>query len=188
MMNHSPPDFAMILCGDYSIFARTKDPLTMKNITGFIILTLLSIIVTSFRVELSSDNEIPYPDGYRNWMHIKSGVVGPEHQNVLYRGFNHVYANEKAVKGYQSGFFPHGSVIVFDVVEAVPKENYTAEGKRRHMDVMVRDTTKFVSTGGWGYAQFESDNSPRMLTTEQKTKCYTCHLKQQDHVFTELRK
>jgi hypothetical protein len=160
----------------------------MKKITGLLLLTILSILVTSFRAALLPDDDIQYPTGYRNWMHIKSGIVGPEHQNVLYRGFNHVYANDKAVKGYQSGFFPHGSMIVFDVVEAIPKDNYIAEGKRRHMDVMVRDTIRFVSTGGWGYAQFESDDSPRMLTTDQKTNCYTCHLKQADHVFTELRK
>ena len=160
----------------------------MDKTRRYIALATLVIIATSFKIDLLLDDDIQYPTGYRNWMHIKSGIVGPGHENILYRGFNHVYANDKALTGYQSGFFPHGSIIVFDVVEAVPKENYIAEGKRRHMDVMVRDTTKFASTRGWGYAQFESDNSPRMLTADQKTKCYTCHLKQQDHVFTELRK
>jgi len=145
------------------------------------------VVTSSFKIQPSYDADIPYPEGYRNWMHIKSGIVGPEHQNILYRGFNHVYANEKALQGYRTGKFPHGTVIVFDVVEAVPKENYIAEGKRRHMDVIARDTTKFASTNGWAYAQFESDDSPRMLTVEQKTKCYTCHLKQTDRIFTDLR-
>jgi hypothetical protein len=54
------------------------------------------VVVTSFTYTESMDNAILYPEGYRRWTHIKSGVVGPEHPNVKYRGFNHVYANEKA--------------------------------------------------------------------------------------------
>ena len=60
--------------------------------------------------------------------------------------------------------------------------------QRHHMDVMQKDSLKFASTGGWGYAQFERDNSRRMLTLEQKKACNTCHLKQNDHVFSTLRK
>ena len=143
---------------------------------------------TSFTYKEPVDNPILYPEGYRRWTHIKSGIVGPEHPNVKYRGFNHVYANDKAFQGYESGIFPEGSVIVFDVIEAATNNNYTAEGKRDHMDVMVKDAAKFAATGGWGYAQFEGNGEPRMLTDETTTKCYQCHLKQSDHVFSEFRK
>jgi hypothetical protein len=146
------------------------------------------IVATSFTYDEPIDNPIPYPEGYRRWTHIKSNIVGPEHSNVKYRGFNHVYANDKAFQGYTSGTFPEGSVIVFDVIEAATNNHYTAEGKRDHMDVMVKDAVKFAATGGWGYAQFEGNGEPRMLTEETKTKCYQCHLKQSDHVFSEFRK
>jgi hypothetical protein len=113
-------------------------------------LVVVAIIVTSsFKMQPSADADIAYPEGYRNWMHIKSGIVAPDHQNILYRGFNQVYANEKAMQGYRTRNFPHGTVSVFDVVEALPNENYTAEGKRRQMDVISRDTIKFASTE-WG--------------------------------------
>ena len=160
----------------------------MKTYYTIMLAGVLFILITSFKMGRPVDDEIPYPEGYRRWMHIKSVVVGPEHPNVKYRGFNHVYGNEKAVEGYTSGNFPDGSSIVFDVVEVVENNNYTSEVKRHHMDVMVKDSVKFLKTGGWGYAQFESDNSPRMLTLEQKVKCFNCHIKQKDHVFTELRK
>ena len=146
------------------------------------------IVVTSFTYTESIDSPIVYPQGYRRWTHIKSGVVGPEHPNVKYRGFNHVYANDKAFQGYESGIFPEGSVIVFDVITAATNDHYTAEGTRDHIDVMVKDAVKFAATGGWGYAQFEGDGTPRVLTEEITTKCYNCHLKQSDHVFSEFRK
>src|SRR5258708_4696598 len=101
------------------------------------------ISATSFTYDEPIDNSILYPEGYRRWTHIKSGIVGPEHPNVKYRGFNHVYANDKAFQGYESGIFPEGSVIVFDVIEAATNDNYTAEAKRNHMDVMVKDAVKF---------------------------------------------
>lgn len=160
----------------------------MKSFYLISLAIVACIGATSFTFDEPIDNSIPYPEGYRRWTHIKSNIVGPEHPNVKYRGFNHVYANEKAFQGYTSGIFPEGSVIVFDVIEAATNDNYTAETKRNHIDVMVKDAAKFATTGGWGYAQFEGDGSPRMLTDETTTKCYQCHLKQSDHVFSEFRK
>ena len=95
---------------------------------------------------------------------LKAAMLGPQHPNVNYRGFNHLYANDLAMKGYANGKFPEGSVFVVEVIEAVPVENYTSEAARHHMDVMQKDSLRFASTGGWGYAQFEGDNSRRMLT------------------------
>jgi hypothetical protein len=147
----------------------------------FLLMTLIS-----FNLKLSGDN-VAYPDGYRSWTHVKSGILGPEHPNVHYRGFNHVYANDLAKAGYRTGKFPEGAEIIVDVIEAVTAENYISEGQRRHMDVMLKDSVRFAETGGWGYAQFERDNSPRMLTLEQKKACFNCHAKQKDHVFSEFR-
>jgi len=135
------------------------------------------------------DDEI-YPAGYRKWTHVKSSFLTSAHPNINYRGFNHVYANSKAMTGYETGYFPEGSVIVFDVIEAVTGEmdkNYIRESGRNHIDVMVKDSIRYASTGGWNYSQFEKDNSPRRLTVEAKTQCFNCHLKQKDYVFSEYR-
>lgn len=160
----------------------------MKNYCAAVAGVVLTILISSFKLAVPGDEEVGYPDGYRGWVHVKSSMVGPQHPNVNYRGFNHTYANDLAVQGYAKGKFPEGSVFVVEVVEAAPAENFTSEAGRRHMDVMQKDSVRFAATGGWGYAQFERDNSRRMLTLEQKKVCNTCHLKQNDHVFSELRK
>ena len=160
----------------------------MKKYCVVVVGTFFIILVSSFKFAAPADEEVSYPAGYRGWTHVKSTILGPQHLNVNYRGFNHVYANDLAMKGYASGKFPEGSVFVLEVIEAMPVENYTSEAARHHMDVIQKDSLKYASTGGWGYAQFEGDNSRRMLTLEQKKACNTCHLKQEDHVFSALRK
>ncbi|MBS1830079.1 MAG: cytochrome P460 family protein, partial [Acidobacteria bacterium] len=57
---------------------------------------------------------VPYPDGYRAWRHVKSMVIEPGHAlHASFGGIHHLYANDKAMKGYESGHFPDGAVIVF---------------------------------------------------------------------------
>ncbi len=46
---------------------------------------------------------LAYPEGYRNWTHIKSMIIQPNHELAgLVEGFHHIYANEIALKGYLS--------------------------------------------------------------------------------------
>lgn len=161
----------------------------MKQYGAISLIITISVLITSFNMSSSADEVIPYPSGYRSWTHIKSGILRENHPNINYRGFNHFYANDQAVIGYESGNFPEGSVLVVEVIEAHSNgENYIGEGTRHHMDVMLKDSIKFNATGGWGYAQFENDNSSRMLTLDQKKACNNCHIKQKDHVFSEMRK
>jgi hypothetical protein len=133
---------------------------------------------------------VPYPEGYRKWTHIKTAIVGPQSPDFRSTGgFHHIYANEKAMEGYLTGNFPGGSVIVFDVLEAKVQENSnTNEGNRRHIDVMVKDSIKYNTTGGWGYEEFEGNSkTERIATPEIQTQCSNCHAAQKDHVFSTYR-
>ena len=51
--------------------------------------------------------EVPFPDGYRSWLHVKSVVIGPEHKSYAAEGgkIYHFYANPQAVEGYRAGHF-----------------------------------------------------------------------------------
>jgi hypothetical protein len=159
----------------------------MKKQMIIVSVIVIVVLLSGFTMNLRVNEDIPYPEGFRKWTHIKTGFLGPEHPNVQYRGFNHVYANDKAIRGYETGVFPDGSIIVFDVIEAAPQEKQIKEGKRHHTDIMVRDSLKFGATGGWNYGQFEADKTPRVLTIDAKKQCFNCHISQKDYVFTEFR-
>ena len=68
---------------------------------------------------LAADPQVPYPEGYRDWHHVKSMVIEEGHPLYgAFGGIHHLYANDKAMEGYRKGTFPDGSVIVFDLLEA----------------------------------------------------------------------
>lgn len=168
----------------------------MKNrtlnfmIKGIVAGLVIMIGISSFTTRSTSEEKVAYPYGYRKWTHIKTAIVGPNSPAFKTTGgFHHIYANEKAVEGYSTGNFPDGSVIVFDVIEAVtqPTSN-VSEGKRKHIDVMVRNASLYETPGGWAYEEFvEGNRADGVLTKEVKTQCFTCHKSQTDFVFSDFK-
>lgn len=128
----------------------------------------------------SADKEtVAFPDGYRQWKLIKTHMTGPNNPAApKYAGFNHIYANDKAFEGYRTGNWADGAIIVFDVIEAVENKGDLSLGKRKFIDVMVRDSRKYASTGGWGFEEFmEGDKTKAALTEEAQNTCFACHKK-----------
>jgi hypothetical protein len=136
----------------------------------------------------SSEKPVLYPDGYRNWTHVKTAFVGPQSPaGQKYGGFHHIYANDKAMEGYRTGKFPDGSVIVFDVFNAIENKSDLEAGERKFIDVMVRDTINYKLTGGWGFEEFAgSSKTERTLNSLSKVSCFNCHAakKKNDFVFS----
>jgi hypothetical protein len=134
-----------------------------------------------------------FPDGYRDWRHVSTGLVGPHAPAYAVNGgFHHIYANPLALQGYRDGRFPDGAVLVYDLIEAVDRGGgVTGQGARRHVDVMVRDSRRFAATDGWGYAEFAAgERSPRPgIAASQNTTCHACHQRAaaRGFVFSSLR-
>ncbi|MBO9562544.1 MAG: cytochrome P460 family protein [Niastella sp.] len=152
-----------------------------------VILVITLFTMTAGFIIRPSDDLVPYPEGYRKWVHIRTGLIGPSHPGFQSNGgFHHIYGNDKAMEGFVSGQFPEGAVLVFDVIEALEKGGSTTEGQRRHVDVMVKDSTKFSNTGGWGYEEFKGNSkTERVLTETVRMQCFKCHTSQNDFVFSE---
>ena len=155
----------------------------------YILCAIISCLVILVSSSIPATNEtVAYPDGYRQWDLIKTHLTGPNNPAApKYSGFNHIYANDKAVQGYKTGTWPDGAVIVFDVHESVENKGDFSIGKRKFIDVMVKDAKKYESTGGWGFEEFaEGDKAKALLSEEEKTKCANCHKEKagSDLVFT----
>ncbi len=135
---------------------------------------------------------VPYPEGYRQWAHVKSMVIQQGHPLFdAFGGIHHIYANAKAMEGYRkSGTFPNGSIIVFDLLDAKAGTGAIEEGSRKVVGVMVKDTGKWASTGGWGFEGFKGNSKTERAVGNNAAKaCFACHTPQkaQDYTFSRWR-
>ena len=157
----------------------------MRRISIFLVAILLN--ATAY----AESAPVPYPAGYRSWHHVKSMVINPGHGLYdAFGGIHHLYANPAAMKGYQTGKWSDGAVIVFDLLDAKSAENTVTEGARKVVGVMHRGAKKYAATGGWGYEGFKGDSrTDRAVAGNAATACHACHIAQKDagFVFSKLR-
>lgn len=150
------------------------------------LLSKLAILGASLALILSSPgmanenitdkNKVPYPDGYRNWTHIKSMLIEPGHllENP-FQGIHHVYGNEKAINGLKNGKYADGSVLAFDLLGYVEKDKTIQESERKLLGVMHKDAKKFSKTGGWGFEGFAANSKTERLTKDGGFSSFGCH-------------
>jgi len=145
----------------------------------------LATVVTVAVAAVAAPDAVSYPDGYRGWTHVKSMVIEPGHPlHGTFGGIHHLYANEAAMRGYRSGRFPDGAVIVFDLLAAESGDHTVTEGPRKVVGVMQRDAKRFAATGGWGFEGFAGDSrSERAVGDKAATACFACHQSQQANGF-----
>jgi len=134
---------------------------------------------------------VPYPEGYRDWRHVKSMVIEEGHPlYAAFGGIHHLYANERALEGYCSGRFPDGAIIVFDLLAANSADAAIVEGPRKVVGVMHKDATRWPATGGWGFEGFAGDSkTERAVGANAATACFSCHAphKDVDYVYSKAR-
>src|SRR5262249_17186272 len=69
-----------------------------------------------------------------------------------------------------------------DVAQKILAESFVA-GPPTNVQFMVKDSTKYASTGGWGFAQFTGGKPDG---EKVHSTCFSCHApaKDRDYVFT----
>src|SRR5438034_11321472 len=106
------------------------------------------VFAASFSLWAQLDDAAPFPTEFRKWAHVKTVLVGPQSAAFATEGgIHHIYANDKALEGYETGKFPDGSVIVYDLLEIREIAGNTIEGPTRRIDVMVKQSELHRTTG-----------------------------------------
>ena len=149
-----------------------------------ILITLAALLTVLYGAE-----SVQYPDNFRRWVHVGTGVIlpgGPLPESE--QGMHHIFANQKATDGYSSGDFADGSVIVYELREAQQKNGIIFEGERRRVDVMIKDSSLYKSTGGWRFERFMGNDHSQDAAHNSGTSCFECHTQAKAHgfVFSQL--
>lgn len=104
----------------------------------------------------------------------------------LFYGVHYLYADGKALQGYQAGNkFPEGSRII--VEHFAIKANSPAADGPKSMIVLMRKDKRQKATGGWLYAGYTAQGKPSGL--DPVKNCFACHQKevaQRDYVFSSI--
>lgn len=144
------------------------------TIPAFVMIAALAVVAVS---QEQAAHQVPYPDGYRDWTHVKSMVLMPGHELYnVFGGIHHVYANDKALAGLKGkkNEYPDGSVFVFDLLAQSGDSTALTEGERKVLGVMYRDAAKYTKTGGWGFEGF-AGNTRNRVVTDGGESCFRCH-------------
>jgi len=129
------------------------------------------------------------PAGYRDWK-----LISVAHEEGNLNSFAAVLGNDVAIKACREGTlpFPDGAIIAaLHYRHVSSEENNKVFGRSQsfvagpptNVQFMVKDSKKYASTGGWGFAHF-NDGKP---ADESVLKtCFPCHaaIKDRDLVFT----
>jgi hypothetical protein len=165
------------------------------SITVFAAVTIACVIAsTSFTTGGADDDSSPIfgvkiPPGYRDWM-----LISVAHEAGDLNDLRAILGNDVAIKAYREGKlpFPDGAIIArlaWDYVTSDENnkifgraQSFVA-GRPTNVQFMVKDSKKYATTSGWGFAQFQ-DGKPAgeaLLKT-----CFPCHepVKARDFVFT----
>jgi hypothetical protein len=139
---------------------------------------------------------IKIPEGYRDWRlisvnHLAGGSVSQLRAQL---------GNDIAIKAFREGTrpFPDGAIIAalhWNEVSSDENNKVLATGfpgagldsfvpaSAVNVQFMVKDSKKYASTGGWGYADFTNGKPGNEAL---HNTCYPCHqpAKDRDYVFT----
>jgi hypothetical protein len=129
------------------------------------------------------------PPGYRDWR-----LISVAHEEGNLHSFAAVLGNDVAIDAYRAGKlpFPDGAIIAALHYRHEPSaENDKVFGQAQsfvpgpptNIQFMVKDSTKYAATGGWGFAFF-IDGKPAPAASMKS--CFPCHneTKATDLVFT----
>ena len=153
-------------------------------------ITITGLITAITATALAGDNKVPYPQGYRQWQHVKTMVILKGHTfSPDFQGIHHIYANKKAMAGLASGEYQDGSVLVLDLLEEVKGDFVLQEGGRKYIAVMHKSGKQYSQTGGWGFEGFLQDSKEKRIVKDKGTECFSCHKSQKSggYVFSKYR-
>jgi hypothetical protein len=146
----------------------------MKRSTLFLVAvaTLAGVVISMAPASGRSDDEAApifvthIPSGYRDWR-----LISVAHEEGSLHSFAAVLGNDVAIKAYREGTlpFPDGTIIAALHYTHTPSEENNkifgrpqsfTPGSPTNIQFMVKDSTKYAATGGWGSVTSKTINLP----------------------------
>jgi Cytochrome P460 len=160
----------------------------MKSLTLLVIAiailasALAALLYAAGGTAAQSADDLKIPTGYRSWFHVNTLAI--DKASPLFEalgGMHNIYINstgQEALK--KDGRYPDGSTFVDDLHEVNASDGSYAEGARKAIVIMVKDS-KQTSTGGWVWQAWAGGDPAKPLVTDAVKQCFECHQPRKDH-------
>ena len=151
-------------------------------LVGIVIMAGVAAVTTPSSLR-AADSAAPsfvtnIPPGYRDWR-----LISVSHEAGNLNSIGAVLGNDVAITAYREGKLPYpdGTIIAALHYGHVPSaENNKVFGQAQsfvpgpptNIQFMVKDSTKYAATGGWGFATF-IDGKPAAPASMKS--CFPCH-------------
>jgi hypothetical protein len=163
----------------------------MRTIRAVHVALVLSIVASHASAETPKSAPSPIygvtiPDGYRKWE-----MIAPSIEAAPLDELRVILGNPKAIKAIESSTLPYpdGTILVklaYKRKQSPDFEPATVPGQPTTVQVMVKDSRRYASTGGWGFGRFVNGQP---VDEAQHQTCFACHaarVKDRDYVFTRF--
>ena len=133
-------------------------------------------------------NGIELPADYKDWR-----LIATSHRTDN-NSLRAILGNDAAIEAARSGHtnpWPDGAILaklVFKDTTLDAWKQATVPGRFVHAEFMVKDSTKYAATGGWGFARWlGQEQKPYGKNANFVQECFGCHtpVKDNDYVFTK---
>lgn len=159
------------------------------------VVALAGMVACAAQVLGQADSEavpifgIRMPADYREWK-----LISVAHEEGKLNDLRAILGNDVAVKAARDATLPYpdGAIIARIAwgYEPLPEsaaafgsaQSFVAGAPKNGVQFMIKDSTKYASTGGWGYAQFDGG---KPASEAVHNACFACHaiVKGRDFIF-----
>lgn len=156
----------------------------------FIPAALVAVLIATGTLFARTNDGPKIPVDFQRGYFANSMLVTKEPNNTgLLTGVHHIYVNSIGTGRFKRGgstTYPDGTVFVDDVREFSLDDGVYHEGGRKFVTVMVKDSKKYVSTGGWGFQAWKGGDPTKPIADDPAKQCFACHTPQKanDYVFS----
>jgi cytochrome P460 len=162
----------------------------MRSTRLFIPAALVAALVAAGTLFASTEDGLKIPADFQHGYLANSMLVTKEPNNTgLITGVHLIYVNPVGFDRLKRGGstpYPDGTVFVDDVREFSTDDGAYQQGVRKFLTVMVKDSKKYASTGGWGFQAWPGGDPTKPIVNESLKQCFSCHVpkKANDYVFS----
>jgi hypothetical protein len=142
---------------------------------------------------LLANNQLAFPEGYREWVFLSAGLGMTYGPNVPAEGqspsFTNVYVNPSAYRAFmKTGAWPDRTMFVLEIRGSASEGSINRAGRFqtgvRAIEANVKDARL---PGGWGFYNFGRNTSAAGVLP-QTERCYSCHAENTavEHTFVQF--